>query len=43
LDAEDIDLIVAGAYGHAHWLEGWFGGASRDLILQDAMAALLSH
>jgi nucleotide-binding universal stress UspA family protein len=43
LDAEDIDLIVAGAYGHARWFEGLFGGVSHDLIAQDTMAALLSH
>jgi nucleotide-binding universal stress UspA family protein len=43
LDAEDIDLIVAGAYGHARWLEGLFGGVSRDLFVQDTMAAMLSH
>jgi nucleotide-binding universal stress UspA family protein len=43
LDADDVDLIVAGVYGHARWLEGLFGGVSRDLIVQDTMAALLSH
>jgi len=43
LDADDIDLIVAGAYGHSRWLEGLFGGVSQDLIRQESMAVLLSH
>ena len=43
LDMDDIDLIVAGAYGHSRWLEGLFGGVSQDLIRQDSMAVLLSH
>ena len=43
LDMDDIDLIVAGAYGHARWIEGLFGGVSRDLIRQESMAVLLSH
>jgi nucleotide-binding universal stress UspA family protein len=32
LDTDDIDLIVAGDYGHSRWLEGLFGGVSHDLI-----------
>ncbi len=43
LDTDDIDLIVAGAYGHSRWLEGLFGGVSHDLIRQEGMAVLLSH
>lgn len=43
LDADDIDLIVAGAYGHSHWVEGLFGGVSHDLIRQETMAVMLSH
>lgn len=43
LDSEDIDLIVAGAYGHSRWLEGLFGGVSRDLLRQETMAVLMSH
>jgi nucleotide-binding universal stress UspA family protein len=43
LDSEDIDLIVAGAYGHSRWLEGLFGGVSRDLMRQETMAVLMSH
>jgi nucleotide-binding universal stress UspA family protein len=43
LDYEEADLIVAGAYGHAHWLEGLFGGVSRDLIRQESMPVFMSH
>jgi nucleotide-binding universal stress UspA family protein len=43
LDEDDIDLIVAGAYGHSRWLENLVGGASRDLIRQETMAVMLSH
>jgi nucleotide-binding universal stress UspA family protein len=43
LDSEDVDLIVAGAYGHSRWLEGLFGGVSRELIRQETMAVLMSH
>ena len=35
LDRDDIDLIVAGAYGHSRWVEGLFGGVSQDLIRQE--------
>jgi nucleotide-binding universal stress UspA family protein len=43
LDAEDVDLIIAGAYGHSRWVEGLFGGVSRDLLRQETMAVFLSH
>jgi nucleotide-binding universal stress UspA family protein len=43
LDSDDIDLIVAGAYGHSRWVEGLFGGVSHDLIRQETMAVLMSH
>jgi nucleotide-binding universal stress UspA family protein len=43
LDEYDIDLIVAGAYGHARWFEGLFGGVSRELLTQESMAVLMSH
>jgi nucleotide-binding universal stress UspA family protein len=43
LDAEDADLVVAGAYGHARWVEGLFGGATRDLVRQPSLPVLLSH
>ncbi|HLW93311.1 MAG TPA: universal stress protein [Roseiarcus sp.] len=43
LEAQDADLIVAGAYGHARWIEGLFGGVSRDLVRQPSLPVLLSH
>ena len=43
LDTADADLIVAGAFGHSRWLEGLFGGVSRDLLGQESMAVLMSH
>jgi nucleotide-binding universal stress UspA family protein len=43
LDEHDIDLIVAGAYGHAKWFEGLFGGVSKELLAQESMAILMSH
>jgi nucleotide-binding universal stress UspA family protein len=43
LDEYDIDLIVAGAYGHARWFEGLFGGVSKELLTQESMAVLMSH
>jgi hypothetical protein len=43
LDSEDADLIVAGAYGHSRWLEGLFGGASRDLTRQGLTPVFMSH
>jgi nucleotide-binding universal stress UspA family protein len=43
LDAEEADLVVAGAYGHARWVEGLFGGVTRDLVRQPSLPVLLSH
>lgn len=43
LEAQEADLIVAGAYGHARWVEGLFGGVSHDLIRQPSLPVLLSH
>ena len=43
LDTQDADLIVAGAFGHSRWVEGLFGGVSRDLIRQPSLPVLLSH
>jgi nucleotide-binding universal stress UspA family protein len=43
LDEYDVDLIVAGAYGHARWFEGLFGGVSKELLTQESMAVLMSH
>jgi nucleotide-binding universal stress UspA family protein len=43
LDTEDADMIVAGAYSRARWIEGLFGGATRDLIQQPSLPVLMSH
>ncbi len=43
LDAEDTDLMVAGAYGHSRLMEGLFGGISRDLVRQPSLPILMSH
>jgi len=43
LEAQEADLIVAGAYGHARWVEGLFGGVSHDLVRQPSLPVLLSH
>lgn len=43
LDTQDADLIVAGAYGHSRWLEGLFGGVTRDLTSQPMLPLLMSH
>ena len=43
LDAEEADLVVAGAYGHPRWVEGLFGGVTRDLVRQPSVPVLLSH
>jgi nucleotide-binding universal stress UspA family protein len=43
LETQDADMVVAGAYGHARWVEGLFGGVSRDLTRQPSLPVLLSH
>lgn len=43
LDTQEADLIVAGAYGHARWLEGLIGGVSYDLARQPSLPVLMSH
>ncbi len=43
LDTQDADLIVAGAFGHARWVENFFGGVSRELIRQPSLPVLMSH
>lgn len=43
LDKNDIDLIVAGAYGHSRLFEEFFGGLTRDFLKQPSMPVLLSH
>jgi nucleotide-binding universal stress UspA family protein len=39
----DADLIVAGGYGHSRLGEWVFGGVTRTLLRQDAVAVLMSH
>jgi nucleotide-binding universal stress UspA family protein len=43
LDTQEADLIVAGAYGHSRFMEGLFGGVSRDLVRQPSLPILMSH
>jgi nucleotide-binding universal stress UspA family protein len=43
LDTQEADLVVAGAYGHARWLEGLFGGVSHDLVNQPSLPVFMSH
>lgn len=43
MDAEESDLIVAGAYGHSRLLEGLFGGVSVDLMRNFSLPILMSH
>jgi nucleotide-binding universal stress UspA family protein len=38
-----IDIIVAGAYGHARLREWIFGGVTRHLLRQSSMCTLLAH
>jgi nucleotide-binding universal stress UspA family protein len=42
-EKEGIDLLVAGAYGHARVREWIFGGVSRDLLDRTPVACLMSH
>jgi nucleotide-binding universal stress UspA family protein len=39
----DVDLMVAGAYGHAKLTEDLLGGSSRSLLHQMLVPVLLSH
>ena len=41
--AVDADVLVAGAYGHAHALEMVFGGVTRELLARMSLPLLLSH
>jgi nucleotide-binding universal stress UspA family protein len=40
---ENIDLIVAGAYGHSRLGEWVFGGVTRDLLAQQSVCCFFSH
>jgi len=43
IGAQNADLIVSGAFGHSRWLEGLFGGVSRDLSRQTSFPVLMAH
>jgi nucleotide-binding universal stress UspA family protein len=40
---ENIDLIVAGAYGHSRLGEWVFGGVTRELLVKSPFCCLFSH
>jgi nucleotide-binding universal stress UspA family protein len=40
---ENIDLIVAGAYGHSRLGEWVFGGVTRELLVKSPVCCLFSH
>jgi nucleotide-binding universal stress UspA family protein len=43
VEADAIDLIVAGGYGHTRLGEWIFGGVTRDLMTGSPVCCLLSH
>ena len=43
IEANDIDLLVAGAFGHSRRVEHITGGASRSLLHQMIVPVLVSH
>ena len=43
VDPNEIDLIVAGAFGHSRLAEHVVGGASRSLLHQMMVPVLVSH
>jgi nucleotide-binding universal stress UspA family protein len=43
IEAENVDLLVAGAYGHSRLGEWMFGGVTRDLLRQSRTCCLFSH
>jgi nucleotide-binding universal stress UspA family protein len=40
---ENIDLVVAGAYGHSRLGEWAFGGVTRDLLADSPICGVFSH
>jgi nucleotide-binding universal stress UspA family protein len=40
---ENVNLVVAGAYGHSRLGEWVFGGVTRDLLAQSPVCCLVSH
>jgi nucleotide-binding universal stress UspA family protein len=43
IESENIDLLVAGAYGHSRLGEWVFGGVTRDLLNEGPICCLFSH
>jgi nucleotide-binding universal stress UspA family protein len=43
IETENIDLLVAGAYGHSRLGEWVFGGVTRDLLTESPICRLFSH
>ena len=43
IEEENIDLLVAGAYGHSRLGEWAFGGMTRDLFRQSPICCLFAH
>jgi nucleotide-binding universal stress UspA family protein len=43
IDRNDVDLLVAGAFGHSRLLEHVVGGASRSFLHQMMVPVLVSH
>jgi nucleotide-binding universal stress UspA family protein len=43
IEDENIDLIVAGGYGHSRLGEWAFGGVTRDLLAESPICCLFSH
>jgi nucleotide-binding universal stress UspA family protein len=43
IETENIDLIVAGAYGHSRLGEWMFGGVTHDLLTASPICCLFSH
>ncbi|MCP4386560.1 MAG: universal stress protein, partial [Hyphomicrobiales bacterium] len=43
IEREDVDLLVAGAFGHSRVREHLFGGVSRTLLHQMMVPVLVSH
>ena len=40
---ENVDLLVAGAYGHSRLGEWVFGGVTHDLLRKSPVCCLFSH
>jgi nucleotide-binding universal stress UspA family protein len=43
IESENIDLLIAGAYGHSRLGEWVFGGVTRDLLAESPICCLFSH